>query len=773
MTLKKFGILTPLLAGFFIALISALPADAQRKLPPAAIDGRICNAQTYTELTIASGSITVSLCSHLVDTESDASTDDLTTVVPWSGIVAGQTVDLSLANAARDVVIKNGSGTNLILTPNNVDYSLGELEDIARLRWTGSQWRLLLTGGGAADNVDGYATYSALEAVAFAKFTDGDYVAIADDTRGGLFRVDTGNLSTLVTADPGQCVVIANPADASGGTGGYVRDAYLQGESINNGWCDVPGDGTDQSSEIDNLVDMAEYGPYFDARRITLGPGEFRADTLAFTTADQGVQIVGQGEHVTEISTDTDAIGLVSFGVAHASARTQSYALRDVTLSYNGSGDTSAGSFVSLINTQKALIKDVTIDGAFDGITCDACQHTNISGLRTSAGGRSSAASSGIIFQSSQEDLNAAGNYISDTELSYGAAGGAGVPNEGIYVRNADGLYVSNFHTQGADIGYRITPEAGTTNDYAISILNSNIYLDSADTNNLLITGQADSGFGQILFSNFEFRNAGGNGANVNPGITAENLLFSNGVIKQTDQTGFLIGANVNGLLMNNIAFEDNNEANGNYTDLDIRGEDVTLIGARFAGGDEDGSAIQIRSTANNVRIIGANFTDSVAGTLRDTDEPLFDFATGSGSMREMQIHASSETTQVRRFDRDFYHDGGSSAGATATAFEYETTTGEGIQLTAVVSCQSDGTDWNFYEESVAAENSSGTVTLVRASTNEKEDEEDAVTGGVGTTWIVSGSGSGTSLLLRIKTGAGVGTSYECSGEVRGVSSLH
>ena len=61
-------------------------------------------------LTISSGSITPTHKYHQVDTESGAATDDLTDIVVTNAEI-GDVLILSSTNAARDIVIKDGSGT--------------------------------------------------------------------------------------------------------------------------------------------------------------------------------------------------------------------------------------------------------------------------------------------------------------------------------------------------------------------------------------------------------------------------------------------------------------------------------------------------------------------------------------------------------------------------------------------------------------------------------------------------------------------------------------
>ena len=135
------------LAVFAVASLSAVSVPDAYAQPtvtrPQSLPPQVCNARAITTLTIATGSVTASQCAHLIDTEAAASTDDLTTVVPWSNVLAGQTVTLSLADATYDVVIKNGSGANLISTPDGGDWPLGDLYETVTLRWTGSQWRVV------------------------------------------------------------------------------------------------------------------------------------------------------------------------------------------------------------------------------------------------------------------------------------------------------------------------------------------------------------------------------------------------------------------------------------------------------------------------------------------------------------------------------------------------------------------------------------------------------------------------------------------------------
>lgn len=111
------------------------------------VSATIPNAVTATELTISSGSITPSRGTHTVDTESDASTDDLDTIV-GTAFDAGNLLFISAESGARTVVVKHGTGN--ILLPNDTDISLDDAEKTVCLRWDGSGWNYQ-SGGGAVD----------------------------------------------------------------------------------------------------------------------------------------------------------------------------------------------------------------------------------------------------------------------------------------------------------------------------------------------------------------------------------------------------------------------------------------------------------------------------------------------------------------------------------------------------------------------------------------------------------------------------------------------
>ncbi len=140
-----------------------------------------------SELTIASDAITVTQAYHTVDTEADASTDNLDTI---SGTVAGSFYLLKAENASRTVVIRDtGGGTGNIRTPHAQSISLAEATD-----------GVLLFSNGSTVTVLGYCT----------KAGDGGG---AGALIGLLADLDTTDKSSIVAAlNETYGLVIAAPA---------------------------------------------------------------------------------------------------------------------------------------------------------------------------------------------------------------------------------------------------------------------------------------------------------------------------------------------------------------------------------------------------------------------------------------------------------------------------------------------------------------------------------------------------------------------------------
>lgn len=95
-----------------------------------------------SELTIATGAITVTSAHHTVDTQADAGSDELDTI---SGLAAGQLAYLRAENDARSVVVKHGTGN--IYTLSAADITL-DTDDKGVLVFSPDGTRVFVVGDG-------------------------------------------------------------------------------------------------------------------------------------------------------------------------------------------------------------------------------------------------------------------------------------------------------------------------------------------------------------------------------------------------------------------------------------------------------------------------------------------------------------------------------------------------------------------------------------------------------------------------------------------------
>lgn len=91
------------------------------------------NLAATTELTVATGAITITKSYHRIDTEADAASDDLDTI---SGGTAGDILVLRAENTARTVVVKDGTGN----IQSEGDMSLDNSQDTITLIFDGTNW---------------------------------------------------------------------------------------------------------------------------------------------------------------------------------------------------------------------------------------------------------------------------------------------------------------------------------------------------------------------------------------------------------------------------------------------------------------------------------------------------------------------------------------------------------------------------------------------------------------------------------------------------------
>lgn len=109
-------------------------------------------APDKSELTIASGVITITGIAHTVDTQADAASDDLDTI---SGGSDGEIIILRAENAARTVIIRHNTGN--ILTADTGSITLDDTSKTAVLQYDAalSKWLVLSSAINTSVNIMG------------------------------------------------------------------------------------------------------------------------------------------------------------------------------------------------------------------------------------------------------------------------------------------------------------------------------------------------------------------------------------------------------------------------------------------------------------------------------------------------------------------------------------------------------------------------------------------------------------------------------------------
>ena len=151
--------------------------------------------QASTELTIATGAVTMTQGVHRIDTESDAASDDLDTI---NGGNDGAVLRVRAENTARTVVLKDGTG-NLELA--GADITLDDTDQFTELYYDGTLSKWVLVGSGSAGS----------EVATWTQNHDaGGYDLLIPDNTAAAFEIMEGANSylTFVTTDGSEKITV-------------------------------------------------------------------------------------------------------------------------------------------------------------------------------------------------------------------------------------------------------------------------------------------------------------------------------------------------------------------------------------------------------------------------------------------------------------------------------------------------------------------------------------------------------------------------------------
>jgi len=194
----------------------------------------------FSEVTIASGAITVTQTCHTVDTEGNAASDDLDTI---NGGTNGMPIYLRPASDSRTVVIKHNTGN--IWISGTADVTLDDIRDLIALIYDGTKWSDV---GGAGVLASAHARQHAVTSTSDHTSTATPGKVLKADANG--LPVDATNTDTqvsgAVTASHTRSHAVTSTSDhTSSATSGKMLKADANG---------LPVDATNTDAEVVDAV---------------------------------------------------------------------------------------------------------------------------------------------------------------------------------------------------------------------------------------------------------------------------------------------------------------------------------------------------------------------------------------------------------------------------------------------------------------------------------------------------------------------------------------
>lgn len=196
------------------ALLNTHIRDNQTILKTAINDSGEVEFTDATELTIASGAITVTQNYHKIDTQSDAGTDDLDTITAGTNVAAGFVLHVRPESGARTVVLKNGTSGSDNLNIGT-DITLDEEWKTYSLIFDGTNWRpftidasaavggsdtqVQYNDGGSFAGDAGLVYNASTDVLTAGKLATTDTSATSIDVAGGI-TAGTGNVAIVNAA---------------------------------------------------------------------------------------------------------------------------------------------------------------------------------------------------------------------------------------------------------------------------------------------------------------------------------------------------------------------------------------------------------------------------------------------------------------------------------------------------------------------------------------------------------------------------------------------
>lgn len=186
----------------------------------------------------------------------------------------------------------------------------------------------------------------------------------------------------------------------------------------------------------------------------------------------------------------------------------------------------------------------------------------------------------------------------------------------GILVESSDGLYLDFCHWNNCRTALVLSPDGADNKDTCFSINCDSCYFDTAYQYNVLVEGTAAL-FGEIDFNGGYSRNAGAEGARINPGSACSGIRYKFNSCRGHGRNGVrFMSTNISNVEIGCPLFEGNNELGQNSgNDIEIDCDSVVFsCPIKFNTGNAAGVCIQIDSTATNVILGDFDFDDTSMG---------------------------------------------------------------------------------------------------------------------------------------------------------------
>lgn len=388
---------------------------------------------------------------------------------------------------------------------------------------------------------------------------------------------------------------------------------------LNASWFGAAGDGTDQTTAVQDALDEASTLAGSGSFNLTSGIelffpyGEYSTET-GWTLTGDGVKLRGQSRRGTILSTNTAGITVLRIGDPTYAGQTYFNGVEQISfLAKSNLYDATDTIALQCHDSIFPTFRDLTVFNFHKGIEGFRLNSYVLDGLLFHQQNRvtNQAAFAIGLKGRSTDGLTSGNGKISNFEVFGGATALTNPWEAGVHIMSADGCYISNGHIYRCNYDVLIAPDGTNVGNTVTDILFNNVYFDAPATNCLRIAGSiADlSGSGgtdgqlQNITVNETCHMTGAGGAadnliivNVTSNTSTNEVgdFTFNGRMRQAGTTAILVvGPGSGSAAVHRVkvggAFEDNNYDDGaTQSAISANCVDLQVVGAKFGADKND-----------------------------------------------------------------------------------------------------------------------------------------------------------------------------------------